>query len=139
MKVEADNIVNFSTAALIWLFGVLVFLPLAEGINSGGLPILISLVVFVAFTVFLVKGLKNFSDLLDTVSDIIVKELVHRKKIDRTKKTRRRINIALKVASLTIIYLLYSPMLLRIHPSINGIGIIVTLLGIVVVLLKRTS
>ena len=137
METNADNIVSLSTAVVVWLFGVLVFLPLAEDIDPDKLPILVSLMVFVAFTVFLVRGLSSFSNLLDTASDTVVKKLVHRKRMDRTRRTRRRVKTALEAASLVVVYLLYSPMLLRIHPSVNGIGIIAALLGMGWILLKK--
>ncbi len=137
MEPNTDSVVNLSTAGLVWLFGVLVFLPLAEDIDPNRLPLLVSLMVFVAFTVFLVRGLSSFSNLLDTASDTVVKKLVHRKRMDRTRRTRRRVKTALEAASLVVVYLLYSPMLLRIHPSVNGIGIIVTLLGMGWILLKK--
>ena len=139
METNADSVVSLSTVVLVWLFGVLVFLPLAEDIDPDGLPILVSLMVFVAFTVFLVRGLKGFSNLIDTASDIIVEELVHRKKMDRTQRTRKRIKTALESSSIVVIYLLYSPVLTGIHPSVNGIGIVITLLGIGWILLRNVG
>jgi len=139
METNTDGIVSLSTATLVWLFGVLVFLPLAEDIDPGGLPILVSLVVFVAFTVFLVRGLKDFSNLIDTASETMVKRLIRRKRRDRTRRMRIRIRIALEAASIAVIYLLYSPMLSRIHPSVNGIGTIIALLGIGWILLRNAG
>lgn len=139
METNTDSIVSLSTAVLVWLFGVLVFLPLAEDIDPDGLPILVSLVVFVAFTVFLVRGLKDFSNLIDTASETMVKKLVHRKRMDRTQTMRIRIRIALEAASIAVVYLLYSPMLSRIHPSVNGIGMIIALLGIGWTLLRNAG
>ena len=54
-------------------------------------------------------------------------------------KTRKWVSIALKTATLIIIYLLYSPLLIAIHPSINGIGIIMAMLGIFFIVLKTTK
>jgi len=139
METNNDSIVSVSAAVLVWLFGVLVFLPLAEDIDPDGLPLLVTLVVFVAFTVFLVRGLKGFSNLIDTASETMVKKLIRRKRMDRTQRMRIRIKIALEAASIAVVYLLYSPMLSRIHPSVNGIGMIIALLGIGWILLRNAG
>jgi len=130
MQVRNDSIVYLSTAALVWLFGVLVFLPLAEDINPDRLPRLLSLIVFLAFSIFLVRGLKGFSIFLDAASKSIASELAQRGKLDETDIKEKRIRAALEAASLVVIYLLYSPLLFSFHPSINGIAIILTLLAI---------
>ena len=139
METNNDSIVSVSAAVLVWLFGVLVFLPLAEDIDPDGLPLLVSLVIFVTFTVFLVRGLKGFSNLIDTASETMVKKLIRRKRRDRTQRMRIRIKIALEAASIAVVYLLYSPMLSRIHPSVNGIGTIIALLGIGWILLRNAG
>lgn len=130
MQVRNDSTVCLSTAALVWLFGVLVFLPLAEDINPDRLPRLLSLTVFLAFSIFLVRGLKGFSIFLDAASKSIASELAQRGKLEETDIKEKRIRAALEAASLVVIYLLYSPLLLSFHPSINGIAIILTLLAI---------
>ena len=130
MEVRNDSIVYLSTAALVWLFGVLVFLPLAEDINPDRLPRLLSLIVFLAFSIFLFRGLNGFSIFLDAASKSIASELAQRGKLDETDIKEKRIRAALEAASLVVIYLLYSPLLFSFHPSINGIAVILTLLAI---------
>lgn len=138
MKVNANNannIVNLTIAALIWLFGVLVFLPLAKDINPKNLPILITLTVFLAFSIFLIRGLKGLSSILDVASKSIASELNKKGKLADIKE--ERIRMILETASLVLIYMLYSPLLSSIHPSINGIAIILTLLAVLWTVIKK--
>ena len=130
MGINADSIVCLSTAALVWLFGVLVFLPLAVDIDPEGLPRLISLIVFVAFSVFLLRGLRGVPSLLDAASKELTGELAQRGKLDKADRRDKRVRIALEAASIIVVYLLYSPFLSSFHPSINGIAIILTVLAI---------
>ena len=137
-----ETIVNLSAALLIWLFGVLVFLPLAVEIDPEGFSVLISIIVFSAFSVFLIKSLKGLGDLIAFASDFLTKEWIMRRKVEDEKlilKTKEKISVVLQALTLIVIYLLYSPLLTAIHPSINGIGIIVTLLGIFFIALKATQ
>jgi hypothetical protein len=137
MEVNTDSIVYLSAAALIWLFGVLVFLPLAIEINPDKLPLIVSLIVFVAFSLFILGGLKRFADLLDMMSKEITGELAKRRKLDKTDNEEKMVRIILEVASIIIVYLLYSPFLSNFHPSINGIALILTLIAILWTLIKR--
>jgi len=137
MNSGTESVVNLSAAALIWLFGVLVFLPTAEEIDQNGLSTVISLTVFLGFSVFIVKGLKSIEVLIDTVSSILVGFAQERKLIKRVEKERVKLRVALEVIILVLIYLSYSPFLVRMHPSINGIAFIVTLIVVLFTLVKR--
>ncbi len=133
--------VNLSTAALTWLFGVLVFLPIAARIDPVGLPMLISLIILSAFSLFLIKGSKGLGNVLNAASDVLAYEWTRRRKGSKEKnlmeKTKMRIKVALRSATIVIIYLLYSPLLVTIHPAINGIAVIITIMGILWTLLKK--
>jgi len=135
--------INLSAATLIWLFGVLVFLPVAVRIDPVGLPMLISLMILSAFSLFLIKGSKGLGNVLDAASDVLAYEYVRRRKGRKEKnlmdKTKIRIKVALRAATLVIICLLYSPLLVIVHPSINGIAVVITLMGIVLTILKKDN
>jgi len=135
--------INLSAATLTWLFGVLVFLPIAVRIDPVGLPILISLIILSAFSFFLIKGSKGLRNVLDAASDVLAYEWMRRRKTKKEKalkeRAKRRIKVALHVATLVIVYLLYSPLLATIHPAINGIAIVITILGILLTVLKKEN
>lgn len=131
--------INLSTAGLIWLFGVLVFLPIAETIDPVELPRLFSLVILASFTVFLIKGLEGVRNTLDVVIEVLTQEYSSIRGVEEgsIEAIRRRINKGAIIAVLVIIYLFYSPLLTILHRSINGIAIIITLFGIVWALVRR--
>lgn len=135
----SDSAVNLSAAALTWLFGVLVFLPMARRIDPRGLTLFLSLIIFSAFTLFLIKGLKGLGAALDAASMVLSHEWSKRRELEEEQlvKMRERFKVALRVAALIILYLLYSPLLLTIHPAINGIALIITLLGIIWILARK--
>lgn len=83
--------------------------------------------------------MKGFSGLLDTASKHIVRELPQRGKLEKTKIKEKNVRTLLEAASLLIVYLLYSPLFSRFHPSLNGIAIILTLMAIFWTLTKKTT
>jgi hypothetical protein len=133
------NIVYLCASVLIWIFGVLVFLPLAEEIDPEGLSILVALLIFSAFSLFLIKGFGGLGQALDVASSILAEKYRRRSGggVEGVEETRKRMRIALEVGTLAIVYLLYSPLLSRFHPSINGVALIVTVLGVLWTLRKR--
>jgi len=135
--------VNLSVAALIWLFGVLVFIPMAVRIDSAGLPVLISLIILSSFSFFFLKGFKGLGSVLGSVSTVLAYEWTRRRKGKKeknlTERTKRRFKVALHVATIIIVYLVYSPLLAMMHPSINGIAIILSILGIIFTILKKDN
>ena len=137
-----EIVVNLSASALIWLFGVLVFLPMAKEIDPKGLSILISLIILLAFSFFLFKCSRDAGKVLEATSDILTDEWIQRRNVEEQnlkKRTKKRIKVALKASTIVLIYLFYSPLLATIHPSINGIGIIITILGILWIVLKKDN
>jgi len=133
-----EAMINLCAAVLIWLFGVLVFLPLADGIDPTRLSVLVSLIIFSALSLFLIKGLGELTNALGPVSEVLAEEWIHRRKARKGREgIRTRTRVVLEAAIIIAVYLLYSPLLARIHPSVNGIAAIIALLGILFVLLKK--
>jgi hypothetical protein len=132
------NIVYLCASVLIWIFGVLVFLPLAEEIDPEGLSILVALLIFSAFSLFLIKGFGGLGQALDVASSILAEKYRRRSGGgEGVEEARKRMRIALEVGTLAIVYLLYSPLLSRFHPSINGVALIITVLAVLWTLRKR--
>lgn len=131
-----QTVVYFSASALTWLFGVLVFLPLAENIDRQGLSILVALLIFSACSLFLIKGFGGLGQALDVASSILTEKYAQVRRRRSVKKARRRMRTALEVGATAVVYLFYSPLLSRFHPSINGVALIITGLGVLWLLLK---
>lgn len=130
------TVIYVSASALIWLFGVLVFLPVAEEIDPEGLTVLITLIIFLSYSLFLIRGFKGIRQAIDTASSIFTEKYAQARE-GSMNKMRKRMKTALEAVILAVIYLFYSPLLSRFHPSINGIALIMTLLGILWTLLKE--
>ncbi len=131
-----DTMVYLSASALIWLFGVLVFLPLAEEIDREGLSLLVALFIFSACSLFLIKGARGLGQALEVATRIITEKYTQARGVRSLKKTRKRMKVALEAGAIAIFYLIYSPLLSRFHPAINGVALIITGLGIFWTLLK---
>jgi len=137
-KTLPDNMVNFSIAALIWLFGVLVFMPMAKRIDPK-MHLLCSVIIFSAFTVFLTRGLQGFGKTLNNISELLAREWMRKREgaEEPDGNMIRKCSIGLKMATTVMIYLFYYPVLKAIHPSINGIAVILMILTMIFILIKR--
>jgi len=142
MKEHLPNtFTNFSTAVLIWLFGVLVYLPLAHRIESIEVPLICGLTVLIGFSVFVFRGFDGFRRLLDAGSDVLAYEYRRRREkvkfsIDQLKTVARCI---VYVVSVLIIYGLYSPLLATIYPSLSGLVFIPVILWIFWMIFKSVT
>lgn len=127
----SETFVNLFTALLIWLFGVLVFLPLATDVDPRRLPLLCSLIILSAFSVFIIRGIKGLGIILDFTSEILTEKLFEKrgkkKRKDQINNIKRKTNILLYSIFILLVYLFYSPFLSKIHPAMNGLAIILTL------------
>lgn len=128
---------NFLAALLIWLFGVLVFLPLANSLNwQTGL--LCSLVIFTAFTVFMYRAALGFKKLIDAFSFLPAKKYYLKWEIKREDALTLFRYISYIIFAL-IVYALYFPFLTGFHFAISGIALIVILIWIFFLALRILS
>lgn len=124
-------------ALLIWLFGVLVFIPIAKSINRiTGL--FCSLVIFVAFSILIYKSISGFQKTIDAFSALLAKKYVKRLKIKLEQSITLFKNAAYIIFTL-ILYLFYLPLLINLHPAVSGIVLILILLWILFLALKILS
>jgi hypothetical protein len=128
----SDVLVYLFVALLIWLFGTLVFLPAANQILPQRIPLATSLVILVAFNIFIVKAFNSeLVPLLDSASDVLAYEYRNwRKSKTSIKKLQPTVVNIVYVLFILILYLLYSPLLITIHPSLNGLVLIPIILWI---------
>jgi len=136
-----DVVINVFVALLIWLFGVLVFLPAAYQILPRGIPLASSIIILIGVSVFVVRAFNSgLTSLLDSTSNVLACDYKNWKKpklsIEKLQTTVR--NMVYVVAAL-ILYLLYSPFLLTIHPSLNGLVLIPVILWIFWTILKTVN
>jgi len=128
---------SFIAALLTWLFGILVFVPLARSLNwQTGL--LCSLIVFTAFTIFIYRATVGFKKLIDAFSLIPATKYCSKWGIDREDSLILFKYISYIVFAL-IIYALYFPFLTSFHFAISGITLIVILIWIFFLALRILS
>lgn len=116
------------SAFLIWLFGNLVFIPLATSL-SGEVKTVNSLIFFVAFTVLILKALPGLKKLIDAFSVFPARKYFVKRGLNYSESlvVSRQVSY---IISIVIFYLLYFPFLANFHPAISGIVLIVVIIWI---------
>ena len=129
LKTYGTKTVHYLLSAfLIWLFGNLVFIPLASSLNWQT-RVFCSLVFFVAFTILVIRVLPSLKKLIDAFSIFPARKYGIKKGLsyeDSLVLFRHLLYIIFAV----ILYLLYFPFLSSFHPSISGIVLILLLIWI---------
>jgi len=135
-----NTLTNISTAVLIWLFGALVFLPAAYRIAPEELPLACSLILLTGFSIFVFRAFSGLRLLLEATSDVLAYEYIRMRK---TKIPIERLKIAVRciiyVVITLVLYALYSPFLVAIHPSLSGLVLIIIVLWIFWTLFKAVN
>jgi hypothetical protein len=121
-------------AVLIWLFGVLVFLPLANSINWQT-SVLCSAIVFGAFTVFVYRAMSGCKNLIDAFSPLPAKKYGGKWGMDQ-KDALLVFRYGFYIAFGVIIYAFYFPLLATFHAALAGIVLILVLVWVFFLLLR---
>jgi len=129
---------NFFAALLVWLFGVLVFIPAAKQISPQQIPLATSLIILIGFTIFIARTIdKGLPALVKSTAAVVSFKYKNWKK---PKTPITQLYIAFKhmlyIAVTLMIYLLYSPFLMTINPALNGLVLIPIILWILWITMK---
>ena len=134
------TLINLSTAVLIWLFGVLVFLPAAYRIAPRELPLACGLILLVGFSIFIFKAFGGLRVLLESAPGVLAYEYVRRRKAKiPVKRLKAVVKCTIHVVATLILYALYSPFLAVIHPSLSGLVLVTMVLWIFWTLFKTVN
>lgn len=124
--------VGVIAAILLWLFGNLVFIPIAEGIEWFGYPLpqIITFVILIALAVFVLKILVDVRKAVDAMAGLAAVEIgaptdVSQAEVEHYTTAMRGIFYIIVVS---LAFLLFSDYLAMLHPALSG----VVLLAIVV-------
>ena len=128
---------NFLTAVIIWLFGILVFIPLANSLNWQTV-LLCSLVVFTAFTIFMYRAALGFKKLIDAFSFLPARKYGLKRGINQ-EDASTLFKYTFYIIFALIVYALYYPFLTSFHFVISGIFLIVILIWIFFLALRILS
>jgi hypothetical protein len=124
----AKTIHNLLAAFLVWLFGNLVFIPLASTLNRQT-KTFCSLTFFIAFTLLVIRALPSLKRLIDTFSIFPARKYGIKKGLSY-ENSLILFRHVFYIISGVILYLLYFPFLTNFHPSISGIILILMLIWI---------
>jgi hypothetical protein len=129
---------NFIAALIIWLFGVLVFIPAAKQILPQRIPLATSLIILIGFTIFVVRAINGgLPTLIKSTSNLVS---FNYKNWKNPKISVTDLQIAFKhmfyIAVTVLIYLLYSPFLITINPALNGLTLIPIILWMMWIIMK---
>ncbi len=121
---------NVLVAVLIWLFGVLILIPLTNLSIYWDLRLIVSFIVFFSFSLFMIRGLKYLDEMLDFVSWYINYKWSEGRELNQKHEARSKElwRKGLDVLMLVLIYLFYSPILLNLHQAVNGVALIIIVL-----------
>jgi len=134
LKTNSEKVImNILAALLIWLFGNLVFVPLAASLNLET-KLLTSIIFFIAFTIPIIHALPGLKKSIDAFSILPFKKLV--RKGFTVEESRDILRNLMYVISGVIFYFLFSSFLVIFHPSVSGIALILLIIWIFVVFLK---
>jgi hypothetical protein len=119
------------SAFVIYLFGVLVFLPLGKRVGLEGIKTIVSSLFLLVVALFLVKGYPFLKAVLKIVAVKGGDWWLRRKGLDDSKSLEvlKSGHLWISIVGLFLVYFMLSPLLYSIHPALNGlvlIGIIFT-------------
>jgi len=124
--------VGVIAAILLWLFGNLIFIPIAQGIEWFGYPLpqILTFVILIALAVFVLKILVDVRKAVDAMAGLAAVEIGSPTDVTQTEvehyTTAMRGVFYIVIVSLA--FLLFADYLAMIHPALSG----VVLLAIVV-------
>jgi len=131
---DAKTIRIFLASILVWLFGNLVFIPIAGALNWQT-RVSCTSVIFIAFTYLLSKALPGLKELIDTFSVFPARKYSSAKGSSYEDSLVFFKHISY-ITCIVIIYLLYFPFLNNFHPSVSGIILILVLIWIFLLVRK---
>lgn len=135
-----NTLTNISTAVLIWLFGALVFLPAAYRIAPRQLPLACSLILLIGFSIFFFRAFGGLRLLLEATSDVLAYEYTRKRTAKISiERLKTMVGCLIYVVAVLILYALYSPFLVAIHPSLSGLVLIPIVLWIFWMLFKTVN
>jgi hypothetical protein len=138
LRAYGEETVQYLLAALLlWLFGNLVFIPLANSLNwqTKGF---VSLIFFVPFTILVAKTIPGLKKLVEAFSPFPARKYGSKKGLTYTDSIVL-FRYAFYIILTVVFYLLYHSFLTNFHPSISGMVLILVLVWIFFLSLRILS
>lgn len=121
-------VLDVSAAILIWLFGILVFVPIAEGIYFFGYPLpqILNFIIIVALAVIVLRILIDVRRMIEGIAGFAACEIgapyeVSTEEVEHYKTALKGI---FDIIVVSLIYMLFVEFLTRIHPALSGVALL---------------
>jgi hypothetical protein len=121
-------ILDVAAAVLIWLFGRLVFLPIAEGVDVFGYPLpeILNLIILIALIMIVLKILIDVRTFITGLTGWIAEKIgtsydVSDNELNNIKKALVGL---IEVVAMAFAYMLLSDYMAGIHPALSGVVLI---------------
>ncbi len=122
------------SALAIWLFSVLVFLPIASSIGQN-VELVIVLITLVAFTLIISRAVWGFKNIVAAFSVFPARKYFIKKGFS-VETALGVAKLCLYIPCLVFFYLLYFPYLVLLHPAVNGLVLIFVIMVIFLISLE---
>lgn len=114
---------TIGTAILIWIFGNMVFIPIAQGINFFGYPVpqIISSIIIVALAILILTIFADIRHVISGLAGVLAFEVGKASgetRIEAYKHYRTALNGVVYVVIVSLTFMLFSSYLTLIHPAI---------------------
>jgi len=144
-QVGARVILSVAAVVLIWVFGEIIFLPIAEGMTQAfyGYPVnsIISFIITVVLAVIIFTVFIDIRRLTGGMAGVVAFHLGKASgevSIDEYKNYRTAFDGLLYVIVVSLTYLIFADYLARIHPAIPAIVLILVVVWAIFALWRST-
>ena len=121
-------ILDVAAAVLIWLFGRLVFLPIAEGIDVFGYPLpeIMNLIILVALIMIVLKILLDVRIFITGLTGWMAEKIGASYQVtdDELNNMKKALVGLIEVVAMAFAYMLLSDYMAGIHPALSGVVLI---------------
>lgn len=128
---------NLLFAVVIWLFAVLVFIPIAKSIGRE-IEIIVSLLLLIIFTIVIARTAPGMKILIDAFSVLPARKYSQKKKL-AYKDSLVLFRYIIYIIFIVIAYLVYLPFLSSFHSALAGIVLLLVIFFIFILALKIFS
>jgi hypothetical protein len=122
------------SAMLVWLFGVLVFIPISSTVGWQT-ELICTLIFLVAFSVLVSGAISGVKIFIDAFSVFPARKYLIKRRLTKNDAVVVSKQL-LYILSTVTIYLLYFPFLVRLHPAFSGIFLILVVIFVFFLSLK---
>lgn len=121
-------ILDVAAAVLIWLFGRLVFLPIAEGVDVFGYPLpeILNLIILVALMMIVLKILVDVRTFITGLTGWIAEKIGTSYDVtdDELNNIKKALVGLIEVVAMAFAYMLLTDYMAGIHPALSGVVLI---------------